>query len=245
MKFEDSLQKATLIKRYKRFLADICLEEGAEKDQEVVAYVANPGAMLTLQKPGSTIWISKVPPESDRKLRYDWHLIETAPGTLVGVNTSLANKIVHEALLEKRIPEFQSYDKIRPEVKYGQNSRIDFLLEDSTASKASPCYLEVKNVNHIDLDGHTALFPDAVTKRGTKHLEELIELVKQGKRACVLYLMQRGDCDGFKAAADIDPVFAKTMQRAHQSGVEFYCYACKVTPEEIILEKRIKILDLD
>ena len=234
MKFLSPLIKGKLIKRYKRFLADIELDDGTQ----ITAHCANPGSMLTLKAPGSRVWVTKVPDNVERKLRYDWQLVEDESGAIVGINTSWPNKLVGEALQEKRIPEFAGYSKIRREVKYGlQNSRIDFLLE---ADDGSICYLEVKNVNHKEND--SAMFPDSVTARGTKHLEELAEMASRGHRAAVLYVVQREDCDNFRVASHIDPKYAETAAQVKKKGVEFICYSCDISSTGIVIADKVIIV---
>lgn len=231
MKFNSPLIEGILLKRYKRFLADIRLTDG----QEITAHCANPGAMLDITSPGLYVWLTRYLDESPRKLKYTWELVKHND-VLIGVNTNHPNNIVEEALREKKIPEFSSYTTWRREVKYGVNSRIDFLLE---SSDLPPCYLEVKNV-HLKRDEY-AQFPDSVTLRGTKHLRELENVKKQGARAAVLYVVQRDDCDRFKPAHVIDPLYATTAYNAMLQGVETLCYNCCVTPQEIFLNQPMTV----
>ena len=231
MKFNSTLIEGILLKRYKRFLADVRLEDG----QEVTAHCPNPGAMLDITNPGLRVWLTTYPPESPRKLKYTWELVKHN-NVLIGVNTSHPNNIVEEALQKKTIPELSSYTTWRREVKYGTNSRIDFVLE---SPNLPPCYLEVKNV-HLKRDDH-AQFPDSVTLRGTKHLRELEVMKKQGARAIILYIVQRQDCDRFKPANAIDPLYATTAYNAMLQSVETLCYNCRVTPQEIVLNQPIKV----
>ena len=235
MQFPSPLIKGTLIKRYKRFLADITLEN----DTEITAHCANSGSMLGLKDPGSTVWVTKVPEESDRKLRYDWHIIEDAHNNneWVGINTSWPNKLVEEALTLKAIPELAVYPTFKREVKYGlQNSRIDFLL---TGDDLPDCYLEIKNVTLKD--GEALQFPDAVTARGTKHLEELTHMAEQGCRCVALYVAQRQDGTHFSVAEHIDPTYAATSQKAREKGVEFLCYTCVINKDNIQITKPLAI----
>jgi len=225
------LIKGKLLQRYKRFFADVVLECGTQ----VTAHCANPGSMLGLKDPHLPVWLSQVPPESSRKLRYSWELVCIGE-TLVGVNTSYPNKIVEEALLQKKIPELAGYTTLRREVRYGQNSRIDILLENS---RQDLCYVEVKNV-HLKQESYAA-FPDAVTVRGAKHQQELIHMAKTGHRAVIFYLVQRNDCQAFRLAQEIDPVYAAAARQARKEGVEVLCYQCHITPEEIILDKPLPI----
>lgn len=227
MQFESPLIKGTLIQRYKRFLADVRLESG----EVITAYCANPGAMLTLKAPGSVVWLSPIPAHLLRKLDYEWQLVHIQD-YLVGINTALPNILVEEALQNKCISELADYPHWRREVKYGRNSRIDFLLEGADLPLF---YLEVKNVNHME--DETALFPDAVTARGAKHLQELIEVVQAGHRAAVLYVVQRQDCKSFNLARHIDPIYADMAKKAKAAGVEFFCYSCDITLESIMIKK--------
>lgn len=221
MKFQHPLTKATLIKRYKRFLADVRLEDGSI----VVAHCANSGSMKGCQPEGADVYLS---PNTNPKAKLDWRWeLVDAGGTLVGINTSHPNKLAEEAILDGTIKELQGYETLRREVKYGENSRIDLLLENPQL-----CYVEVKNVTLTD-GKDQARFPDAVTARGTKHLKELGTMVEDGHRAVMLYIVQRGDCSHFTPASDIDPTYATALKDAHTKGVEILCYQCKVTPTEI------------
>ena len=222
MKFTPSLISGRLIKRYKRFMADIELEDGSI----VTAHCANPGAMLGLLDAGNKVWVNKSP-DPNRKLAYNWQLVE-CEDTIIGVNTSLPNLLAHEAILAGAIPELIGYEKIRREVKYGVDSRIDFLLEGEGRPS---CYVEVKNV-HLKRN-NTAQFPDSVTARGTKHLQELTRMTAEGFRCVMLYVIQRNDCDAFSLAADIDVKYADAAVIAKAAGVEFLAYCCEVTSTEV------------
>lgn len=225
MEFPDPLIKGTLLKRYKRFLADVELEGG----EVVTAHCANSGSMESVKEPGSEVWLSPAR-NPDRKLRWTWELIRVG-STLVGINTSLPNHIVAEAIAAGRVPELAGYDRVRKEVKYGKNSRIDILLEKDGAP---PCYVEVKNTTmRRDLAGGPAEFPDAVTTRGAKHLIELADMVAQGHRAVMFYLVQREDTDRFTVAGDIDPHYAEGLEVARKAGVEVLCYHCRMSPQAI------------
>ena len=224
MKFDQPLVKATLLKRYKRFLADVRLEDGTE----LTAHCANPGSMMGLKEPGSVVWLSpNTNPKA--KLPYRWEMVEV-DGRLVGINTSRPNRIVEEAIAVGRVPELAGYETLRREVKYGQNSRIDLLL-------AGPglCYVEIKNVT-LRRNGF-AEFPDAPTARGTKHLRELSDMAAEGHRAVMLYLVQRMDCQSFRLARDIDPEYGEAFDTAKAAGVEALVYSCHLTPQEIYLDK--------
>lgn len=235
MKFASPLIRGTLVKRYKRFLSDIILETG----EEITAHCANPGSMMGLAAPGSTVWLS----QSDnpkRKLKYSWELIEVDLGSgpaLVGINTAHPNPLVAEAIASGAISELSGYPALRREVKYGVNSRIDILLEKTDLSR---CYVEIKNV-HLMRESGRAEFPDSVTARGAKHLAELSQMVADGHRAVMLYLIQRGDAESFALARDIDPAYGEAFDAAMQAGVEAIAYACDVTPASIEITRRVPI----
>ncbi|MGE4279325.1 MAG: DNA/RNA nuclease SfsA [Magnetospirillum sp.] len=230
MRFPAPLIHGTLIKRYKRFMADVTLDDG----QVVTAHLANSGAMLGTAVPGMEVWLSPAA-NPERKLKYSWELVR-ADGALVGVNTAYPNAIAAEAIGDGAIAELTGYRTIRREVKYGANSRIDLLLE---APDRPPCYVEVKNV-HLKR-GPMAEFPDAVTARGAKHLVELRAMVEQGARAVMLYLVQRGDCVGFTVAEDIDPTYAAGLRTAIADGVEAICYTCHMSLEGIRIGEPLPI----
>lgn len=232
MNFTTDLIPARLIKRYKRFLADVELASG----DVVTAHCPDPGAMLGLKDPGSEVWLLPVPKSQKRKLRYTWQLIK-AENTLVGINTLLPNTLVAEALAQHNIAELTHYSNVRREVPYGNNSRVDFLL---SAEGEKDCYLEVKNV-HLKR-GNFAEFPDCVTDRGAKHMRELRTMVQQGHRAIVLYVVQREDCTQFKLASDLDPNYARAAQEAAQAGVETLCYRCHIGLEGISLDQALPIV---
>lgn len=222
MKFPDPLIHGRLIKRYKRFLADVELDGG----EVVTAHCPNPGSMLSVNAPGSEVWLSPAR-NPERKLRYTWEMIRVG-GTLVGINTAHPNRLVEESVLSGAIAELAGYGSLRREVRYGRNSRIDLLLEDDGLPT---CFVEVKNVTMKRGGGADAPveFPDSVTARGTKHLVELAEMVRQGKRAVMVYLVQRGDGAKFSIAADIDPTYAAALDNAMAAGVEALCYGCTMS----------------
>lgn len=240
MRFGSELVPATLIRRYKRFLADVELADGSM----ITAHVANPGAMTGLQTEGARVWLSKSPSLA-RKLPYSWELIEVDFGgglELTGVNTMHPNPIVAEALATGSIPELAGYATIRREVKYGRTingkgSRIDFLLEDP---ERPPCYVEVKNV-HLMRRAGIAEFPDSVTARGAKHLDELGEMAASGARAVMLFVVQIGSAQSFALARDIDPAYARAFDRAHKAGVEAMAWTCSLTRHEIRLDRSVPI----
>ena len=230
MIFDPPLVRGTLVRRYKRFLADITLENG----NEVTVHCPNPGAMLGLDQPGSPVWVAPAKPTA--KLPYGWKLIGLPTG-LVGIDTMVPNRVVKEALTTGAIEPLLMYRDITAEVKYGENSRIDFLLK---GNGLPDCYLEVKNV-HLCRQSGLAEFPDCVTKRGAKHLDELANMVRAGHRAVMLYLVQRGDCVRFRLADDLDPGYATAFAAAKKAGVEAYCYSCDITEAGVALGKAIQV----
>ncbi|MCR9238635.1 MAG: DNA/RNA nuclease SfsA [Alphaproteobacteria bacterium] len=223
MKFDSPLIEGTLIKRYKRFLADIKLDDGSE----ITAHCANPGAMLGLKEPGQRVWLSKSD-NPKRKLAYSWELTE-ADNTIIGINTARPNALVEEAINNGTIAELQNYETLRREVKYGKNSRIDILLSDE---QKPDCYVEIKNVHMLRTE-RLYEFPDSVTARGAKHLVEMTDMVAEGHRAVMVYLIQRDDGDRLRFAAEIDPNYANALANACKAGVEAIAYVCKLTPEGI------------
>jgi len=230
MELPSPLHRGRLLRRYKRFLADVQLDDG----QTVTAHCANPGSMLGLLEEGAEVWLFK---SSDprRKLQWSWELVRSE-GTLVPVNTSNPNRIVAEALAEGLIPELEGYSEVRREVRYGEGSRIDFLLTDPDRAD---CYLEIKNV-HLRRKGR-AEFPDCVTARGARHLRELARMRAVGARAIIFFLVQREDCSSFAPAADLDPVYAQELLRAASAGVELLCYDCSVSLEQVRLRHPLAI----
>ncbi len=217
--------QGTLIKRYKRFLADVRLDN----KKIITAACSNTGSMRSCSDPGSRVCLS-TSDNPNRKFKYTWELVQ-ANNTWVGINTLIPNKLVFRAIQKGQIAELAGYPNARKEVKYGANSRIDILLSDADKK----CYVEVKNVTLVE-DG-IARFPDAVSERGAKHLNELMSMIDAGHRAVMFYLVQRGDAGLFRPADDIDPVYAETLRRAHQHGVEILVYAANVNIEEITLGK--------
>ncbi|MGV6812246.1 MAG: DNA/RNA nuclease SfsA [Brevirhabdus sp.] len=222
MQFQTPLQPAMLLRRYKRFLADIRLENG----QEVTAHCPNPGSMMGLAEPGMRIWVE---PNDDpkKKLKYGWRLVEHGDGHFTGIDTSLPNKVLRAAFNAGDVPGFSGYESVRAEVPYGKGSRIDFLLEGEGLT-----YVEVKSVTLSRQPG-LAEFPDSVTARGAKHLDELTAMVAQGHRASMLYLVQRTDAERFGLAADIDPVYAATFARARAAGVGMTVIGTGISPEGV------------
>ena len=230
MKFPLPLRRATLLKRYKRFLSDHRFEDGST----VTAHVANPGSMTGLIDEGLETWLSPAA-NPKRKLPFSWEMVR-ADGGLVGVNTAWPNRLAEEAVTSGMIPALAGYESVRREVPYGANSRIDFLLE---APDRPPCHVEVKNV-HLKR-GPAAEFPDSGTARGTKHLRELAAMAESGARAVMLYIVQREDCDSFTLAADIDPTYAAAFAEARASGVEALAYACRLSTAGIAVDRPLPI----
>jgi sugar fermentation stimulation protein A len=237
MRYSSTLIPGTLARRYKRFLADVVLESG----EMTTVHVANPGAMTGLDRPFSRVWLSG----SDnplRKLPLTWELVETDLGSgieFVGVNTQQPNTLVAEALKEGLIPELRHYTSVRPEVKYGARSRVDFLLESPSRR---PCCLEVKNV-HLMRKPRVAEFPDCVTDRGAKHMEELAAAIGSGARAVVLFVIQIASADRFAVARDIDPAFAAAFDVARGQGVQMLAWRCNVNLNGIEIAAPVPIID--
>jgi len=227
MRFKSRLIRGPLIQRYKRFLADIKLEN----DVVVTAHCTNTGSMMGCKEPGSAVFISRSD-NLNRKLLYTWELIKT-DGTWVGINTMHPNKLVPEAVESGVIAELSKYPSIHREVKVSAHTRLDLCLEGNTGC----CYVEVKNVT-LAANG-TAAFPDAVSKRGTKHLKELMRLKRQGHRAAIVFVIQRGDCDNFRPADEIDSEYGRWLRRAVEAGVEALPYRSEVTSPKVVLTDRI------
>lgn len=228
MKNENPYYFGTLIKRYKRFMADIKLESG----QIITAHCPNSGSMKTCTEPGWKVMVSDSQ-NPKRKLQFTWEMVHNGK-CWIGINTQLSNKIVKEAIELKQIPELAGYGEIKTEKKYGQNSRIDIFLENVFGQ----CYVEVKNVSLV-MDNYYQ-FPDSVTERGLKHLSELVEMKKQGKRAVMFYLIQRNDAQVFKPCNDIDPKYADRLKKVYEQGVEILPYIAKVTPGETTISHKIE-----
>ena len=227
MQFPTPLIPATLVKRYKRFLADVVMPDGSE----ITVHCPNPGAMLGLNMPGLPCWVSKSP-DPKRKLAHTLELVEV-DGALVGINTMHPNRLVAEALAADAIPELAGYATHRREVNYGTNSRIDFLLEHPDRP---PAWLEVKNCHLMRTPG-LAEFPDCVAARSSKHLRELAAMAAQGDRAVALFVVQRTDCETFKACHELDPVFARGLDEVADAGVEVLVYTCDITPEAVSITR--------
>jgi sugar fermentation stimulation protein A len=237
MRFPAPLLPATLVRRYKRFLADVVLPSG----ETITVHCANPGAMTGLNVPGARIWLSRSA-KAGRKLPHSWELIEVDLGAgveLVGINTSHPNALAGEAIAAGLIPELAGYVAVRREVRYGESSRVDFLLE---APSRPPCYVEIKNV-HLMREQGLAEFPDAVTKRGAKHLAELAAMVAAGNRAVMLFLIQIGSAQRFKLARDVDPVYGRAFDAARGAGVEAIAYRCLISREDIEVAQPVAIAE--
>lgn len=237
MRFEKPLIPARLIQRYKRFLADVTLDTG----ETITAHCANSGSMMGLATPGNRVWLSKSD-DPKRKLAHGWELVEADLGAgpeLVGVNTANPNRLVQEAIRAGTISELVDYGALKPEVAYGKASRVDMLL---TEAGRPDCYVEVKNVHMMRRAGH-AEFPDAITARGAKHLEELGDMVEAGRRAVMVFLIQYGGAEKFTLARDVDAAYGRAFDRARARGVEMLAYRCRLSPEAIEVEKRVSIAE--
>ena len=236
MRFSSTLIEATLARRYKRFLADVVLPSG----EVMTVHVANPGAMTGLDRPLSRVWLSDSG-NTLRKYPHTWELVETDLGSgpeIVGVNTAQPHQLVADALEAGLIPELRNYPTIRREVKYGDNSRVDFLLDDPTRR---PCYLEIKNV-HLMRKPRLAEFPDSVTVRGAKHMRELAGVLASGARAVLLFVIQIPSAERFSVARDVDPGYAAAFDRARALGVEVLAWRCKVTLDGIEIAAPLPIV---
>lgn len=230
MKFNERLLRGILIKRYKRFLADVLLDS----NELVTVHCPNSGSMLSCSEPGRPVYVSRSN-KAGRRYPYTWELIDMH-GALVGVNTGIPNRLVVEAWEEGRLPGFGRYASLKREVRYGTNSRIDVLLQGD----AERCFIEIKNVTLVR--GQAIQFPDAVTTRGAKHLIELIGVKRQGQRAVMMYVIQRPDGLVFSIADDIDREYGRLVRDAIKAGVELYAYRAVVTVESIVLGAAVPIM---
>lgn len=232
MRFPTPLVPGRLLRRYNRFLADVMLDDG----RQVTAHCPNPGAMLGLREPGLRVWLE---PNDDpkKKLKFGWRLAELPGGHMAGIDTGVPNRIVGEALAAGRVPALAGYTDIRPEVKYGVRSRVDFLARGDGLPDA---YVEVKNV-HLLREEDWAEFPDSVTTRGAKHLAELTAMAEAGHRAVMLYCVQRTDCARLRLAEDIDPAYAAAATEAAARGVEMIAHATRITTEGVWLDRALPV----
>ncbi len=234
MKFESALILVRLLRRYKRFLADVEFADG----KTLTAVCPNTGSLMGCATPGSPVWLSRSDSPT-RKYAHTWELVKVEGGTLVGINTQIANRLVEEAIRGGVIQELRGYADITREVRYGrENSRIDLLLR---CGEEQPCFVEVKNVTAA-VAGGVALFPDSVSDRGSKHLRELIQEVARGNRAVILFCVQRDDVTEVRPADAIDPIYGKTLREAMANGVEALAYRALVTTSEINLSERIPVV---
>jgi sugar fermentation stimulation protein A len=229
MRFSAPLTQARLVRRYKRFLADVELEGG----EIVTVHCANPGTMLGLVEPGLAVYLSRSANPA-RKLAWNWELVALSSG-LVGINTVHPNRLAADAIADGTVAELDGYAALRREVRYGRNSRIDILL---SGPGRPDTYVEIKNV-HLSRRPRLAEFPDCRTERGAKHLAELSDMVRAGHRAVMLYLVQRQDCERFDLARDIDPAYAGAFDAARAAGVEMLAYRCRIALDEIAVAERI------
>ncbi len=224
------LVRGILVRRYKRFLADVRLGN----NHLVTAHCPNTGSMLSCSEPGWPVYISRHN-NPKRRLKYTWDIIE-APNSMIGVNTGVPNKLVKTAVMDGRIPDLTGYDRVLSEVKTGPHTRLDLMLE---SERTPNCYIEIKNCTLVE--NKRAMFPDAVTERGRKHLEELIHLVQTGSRGVIFFLIQRMDAGVFSPADHIDPEYGRVLRKAVDSGVEALAYDVTITLERIDINRSIKV----
>lgn len=229
MMFSGALLPGRLLRRYKRFLADVELDSG----ERITAHCPNTGSMLGCAGPGMRVWLSRSD-SGTRKYPHTWELVEVEPGVRVGIHTGRANRLVEEAIMAGCIPELAGYDRVRREVRYGRRSRIDLVLGEGA------CYVEVKNVTAAVADG-IALFPDAVSTRATRHLEEMVELRRTGVRAVMCFCVQRPDVREVRPADAIDPAYGRALRTARRAGVELIAYRADVCPAGIVLNRSVPV----
>ena len=228
MKFNETLISGEFIKRYKRFFVDVKIG-----NEEVVAHCPNTGSMMGLIKKGNIVWLSKSN-NPKRKLKYTLQIIEDQK-TKVGINTHLTNKIVLDALSKRKIKDFKNLDKIQQEVKFGKNTRFDFLITE----KDKKTFIEVKNVT-LSRQSDIAEFPDAVTSRGLKHIQELLKARRKGFEIYLFFVIQRNDCSKFELAKDIDPEYCELLLKAVKKNLKILCYDCKFSTKGIKLNREIQ-----
>ncbi|MEN8170959.1 MAG: DNA/RNA nuclease SfsA [Pseudomonadota bacterium] len=235
MKFVPPLQPAILIRRYKRFLADVVLSNG----EEITVHTPNTGAMTGCAEPGSTVFLRDTN-NPKRKYRYSWEMTENSQGVMVGVHTGITNQLVREAIEDGVVAELQGYGTIRQEVKYGEEgSRIDLLLEGHKDGR--DCFVEIKNVTTCDEEGY-GYFPDAVSSRATKHLRELMGVVANGGRGVIFFCVQRGDVLRVRPADEIDTLYGETLRQALAAGVEALACRALVRPDAVILDTPLPVI---
>jgi len=235
MKFSPPLEQGVFLRRYKRFFAEVESPDG----EILTLHCANTGSMRNCQVPGTPCWFSRTA-DPRRKLPGTLEIVTTGDGRLAGVNTGRANRLVEEAMTAGRIEALRGYEGVRREVRYGEeNSRIDFLL----AGDGKPCYVEVKSVT-LSLGDGRAAFPDAITRRGAKHLRELEAMVAAGARAVLLFCVQLSAIDTVVPAGDIDPDYARALRQARSRGVEVLAWGCRLGPEEIVLERELEFREV-
>jgi sugar fermentation stimulation protein A len=234
MRFHPPLVSGRLIQRYRRFFADVVLDDG----QTVTAHCPNTGSMLGCAMPGARVWLSRAD-DPRRRLAYTWELVEARPGVLVGINTARSNRLVEEAIRLGRVPELAGYSSLRREVRFGREaSRIDLL---ATHPGRADCYVEVKNVTAA-VESRVALFPDAVSRRGVKHLRELMHMAAGGARAVLFFCVQREDVDEVRPADAIDADYGRVLREALANGVEALAYRARVSVGEIELSTRVPVV---
>ena len=234
MRFEPNLLEARLLRRYKRFLADVQTAAGGA----MTVHCPNTGSMLGCAEPGMRVWLSRAA-NPERKYGWTWELVEALQGVLVGIHTGRTNGLVREAVVTGVIPELAGYPSVRGEVMAGEGFRVDFLLSGHT--HRPDCYLEVKNVTAAVAEGR-ALFPDAVSERASRHLRELMLKVKAGHRAMLCFCVQRDDAREVRPADEIDPVYGRTLRQAVAAGVEVAAYAARVAPEDVTLYRAVPVV---
>lgn len=230
MRLDRPLLEGRFLRRYQRFFVDVELPSG----EVLVAHCPNTGSLKGCLTVGARVWL-RDSQDPARKLRYTWQAIE-ANQTWVNVDTGLPNQALRSAVEAAEVPELRGYARLRSEVKYGQNSRIDLLLEDDARP---PCYIEIKNTTLAE--NGLARFPDAVTSRGKKHLEELVEVVRNGARAVQFFFVSRADVESFRPADDIDPAYGAALRQAAKSGVELLAYRTRLSPTALELDQRLPI----
>ena len=240
MKFDQKLQSGTLIKRYKRFLADIEITTDKGLSKTLTIHCPNTGAMTGCNVPGSQVWFS-TSENPKRKYPHTWEILQTAEGYKACVNTLLANKLIEEAIVDQKISELKGYASLAREVRYGEEkSRIDFLLSDHPAD-ARPCYVEVKSVTLYTGGGHIGMFPDAVSTRGQKHLRELIAMAEAGCRSVLLFCVNHTGIKKVRPADHVDPEYGRLLRLADEKGVEILAYGADMSESEITITYAVPV----